>query len=134
MMKDIYVPSLSDPFYQGAQGNASVAESQVAMTNLVTDDQIHLFDLPAGIRINGLQITGSHSDPGKSLQFVLLQPPLEAVILRTLDMSANGELHSTLSVNPITTGESGGVVALRIKAGPINITFTVLLRYTVIGY
>ncbi|WP_035603636.1 hypothetical protein [Edwardsiella tarda] len=134
MMKDIYVPSLSDPLYQGAQGNASVAESKVSMTNLVTNDQIHLFNLPPGIRINGLQITGQFSGPGKSLQFVLLQPPLKEVILRNMELGASGELYSTLSVKPITTGESGGVVALRIKAGPINITFTVLLRYTVIGY
>lgn len=133
-MKDIYAPSLSDPFYQGAQGNESVAESQVAMTNLVTDDQIHLFDLPAGIRINSLQVCGSQLSVNKTVTFVLLRPGVDVLDIELVSLPLTATLSALLPIQPITTAEQGDTLALRVSAGPVNGLLNVLLRYTVIGY
>ncbi|MGY0152469.1 hypothetical protein ACVQ8M_08225 [Edwardsiella tarda] len=130
-MKDIYAPSLSDPFYQGAQGNESVAESQVVMKNLVTGDQIHLFDLPLGIRINSLQVCGSQLSADKTVKFVLLRP---AADIELASLTLKQTLSVLLPIPPITTAEQGDTLALKVSAGPVNGRLNVLLRYTVIGY
>lgn len=133
-MKDIYAPSLSDPFYQGAQGNESVAESQVAMTNLVANDQIHLFDLPAGIRINSLQVCGSQLSANKTVTFVLLRPGVDVRDIELVSLPLTATLSALLPIQPITTAEQGDTLALRVSAGPVSGLLNVLLRYTVIGY
>lgn len=130
-MKDIYAPSLSDPFYQGAQGNESVAESQVVMKNLVANGQIHLFDLPAGIRINSLQVCGSQLSADKTVTFVLLRP---AADIELASLTLTQTLSVLLPIPPITTAEQGDTLALKVSAGPVNGRLNVLLRYTVIGY
>ncbi|WP_447722965.1 hypothetical protein [Edwardsiella tarda] len=133
-MKDIYAPSLSDPFYQGAQGNESVAESQVVMKNLVTGDQIHLFDLPLGIRINSLQVCGSQLSADKTVTFVLLRPEADVLDIELVSLPLTSTLSVLLPIPPITTAEQGDTLALKVSAGPVNGRLNVLLRYTVIGY
>ncbi|GAB4591912.1 hypothetical protein ETAR_15150 [Edwardsiella tarda] len=132
-MKDIYAPSLSDPFYQGAQGNESVAESQVVLVDVQQQrqDQVRLFQLPAGIRINSLQVCGSQLSADKTVTFVLLRP---AADIELASLTLTQTLSVLLPIPPITTAEQGDTLALKVSAGPVNGRLNVLLRYTVIGY
>ncbi|AOP42938.1 hypothetical protein ACOGYQ_001413 [Edwardsiella piscicida] len=131
-MKEINAPSMHDRIYQGALGNESIAESSVTLNNLVKDDQIRLFELPPGMRINALQICGHGLSAEKTLTFDILSPASLAIELLSLPLTER--VSGVYPVAPLTTPEQGGTLVLKVESGPVSGTLSVLVRYSVIGY
>ncbi|ACR69181.1 hypothetical protein DBV23_17095 [Edwardsiella ictaluri] len=131
-MKEINAPSMHDRIYQGALGNESIAESVVTLDNLMEDEQIRLFELPLGMRINALQICGSGLSAGKMLTFAIQSPSLFDIQLLSLPLTET--VSGVYPLVPLTTSEQGGTLVLKVAGGPVSGTLSVLVRYSVIGY
>ncbi|EFF7918708.1 hypothetical protein BUO55_005427, partial [Escherichia coli] len=93
------------------------------------DSVIHLLSLPAGIRINSLQLV---STGGLGTATVSVKSGEHVLIDNSEAVSA--KFARNVPVEPYTTQRDGEVVTVTIKTAAATGTLNVLLRYTVVGY
>ncbi|AKR77683.2 MULTISPECIES: hypothetical protein [Edwardsiella] len=104
----------------------------MTLDNLVKDDQIRLFELPPGMRINALQICGSELSAEKTLTFAIQSPSLLDIELLSLPLTER--VSGVYPVAPLTIREQGGSLVLNVASGAVSGRLSVLVRYSVIGY
>lgn len=90
---------------------------------------IHLLSLPAGIRINSLQLV---STGGLGTATVSVKSGEHVFIDNSEAVSA--KFAKYVPVEPYTTQSDGELVTVTIKTAAATGTLNVLLRYTVVGY
>ncbi|EIX4511172.1 hypothetical protein MKI77_005213 [Escherichia coli] len=130
MAKTILAPSLSERVYSGTHGNESVAEGVFTVKSAQTDSVINLLSLPAGVRINGIQLT-SKSGLGETATVSVKSGKHELIG----DSGAvTASFAKYVPVEPYTTQSDGELVTVTIKTAEATGTLNVLLRYTVVGY
>ncbi|EEV8850686.1 hypothetical protein EHJ72_004956 [Escherichia coli] len=130
MAKTILAPSLSERVYSGTHGNESVAEGVFTVNAAEQETVINLLSLPAGVRINGIQLISKGGLGGTATVNVKCG---EHDLISNSD-AVTENFAKYVPVEPYTTQSDGELVTVTIKTAAATGTLNVLLRYTVVGY
>ncbi|SLM63498.1 MULTISPECIES: hypothetical protein [Dickeya] len=127
-MAIIKSPSLRDAIYQGAEGNFSIAESQVVLKAAAINDVVELLEMPIGMRIYGVDVISDALGANVTLEI----KSGDKVLVGAAAHSA--AVAKSVPVTPYTTQTDREKVIATIAGGVATGSLIVLVKYTVVGY
>ncbi|MGF1727068.1 hypothetical protein [Photobacterium nomapromontoriensis] len=126
-MAKVIAPSMKDTVYAGAAGNLSVAFGEVTLKAAAAGTEVHVLELPIGLKIIGVRVATAGLGAGVKVDIKLG----DAVIAADVDVAAASSV--VKPVQPVYLTEKTVLVAVT-KGGVATGTVAVMPEYVSVGY